>query len=122
MVALPLWATHREIAVVVSPTVLVKESKGPPCITVHANVPVWELDLDSVRLLIRTQDGNETVIGPKTLFADQCGELVAKFDTGQVKDAVSATASGKFQTVTLILEARRLDGSLFSGACTLKVK
>lgn len=103
--------------VAVSPPVIVLKSKGPPCMTLHANIPMREVDLETVQLIIRTRDGTETRLEPRRLFADDCGDLVGKFDGEAIRTAVAGYRSALF-----ILEASRLDGTLFSGGFLVTVK
>jgi hypothetical protein len=113
----PLAATHRSVGVVVSPSVLVQKSSGPPSITVHAHVPWAEVDLDSVSLVLTAVDGSTARVWPVRVFADDCADLVSKFSSPEVRAFLTAT-----QRATFTLEAWRWDGSLFSGSCVVTVK
>jgi hypothetical protein len=110
-----LSANDKDIPIVVSPAMLVLKSKGPPAITLHANVPLPEVIPDSIRLIIQIQ-GGYVAVPPVKVFADLCGDLVAKFDTAVVKDNVRPPSA------TLFIEWVRLDGSVFSGLVLVKVK
>jgi hypothetical protein len=118
-VALPLWATSRECDVVFSPTVLVVKSKAPALVTLHANVPIVAVaDLNSICLRI----GGTTLL-PEKIFADLCGDLVAKFDAEAVKDAAKLVlTTNKKAKVVEIEYALEVDGEALLGSFRLKVK
>lgn len=118
LVATPGSATHRSIDVAVSPAVLILKSQGPARITVHANIAFTDVNHASVVLKVTTMGGTTTVIPavPGDLFADDTGELVAKFDAKLVKNAVTPTQA------LLVFECNKWDGSTFSGAVTVRVR
>lgn len=90
LVSGPAWATNKGEDIVVAPKVLVLKKQSTGQITVHANVPLCAVVADSVRLFIVDDldafDPASAGLVPSSVFADDCGDLVAKFDLAVVKD------------------------------------
>lgn len=117
LMVLPVYATHRSIDVVVSPSVLVTRSRAGTWVTVHANVPIKEVNPDSAWLAIQAADGTMTALEPVRIFPDATGDLVAKFDRDEIRDFLRVP-----QQAVFVFEVYRLDGSLFSGSFVVTVK
>lgn len=98
-------ARGEEIAIVISPSTLNLDSAGE-WVTVHAEIPFSVVDDASVEL---------NGIPVEATFADNRGELVAKFLIGDVKEIVEPGL------VTLTLAGTTIDGGPFSGTDTIRV-
>lgn len=98
-------ARGEEIAIVISPSTLNLDSEGE-WVTVHAEIPFSVVDDASVEL---------NGIPVEATFADNRGELVAKFLIGDVKEIVEPGL------VTLTLAGTTIDGGPFSGTDTIRV-
>jgi len=94
------------VPIVVSPSTINLESQGT-WVTVHAEIPFSDVD----RTASVTLDGIVAV----SIFADDCGDLVAKFAIADVRASVDVG------TVTLTLCGTTTDGSSFSGTDTVRV-
>lgn len=92
---------------VVSPSVIVLGSKSTTAVTVHAEVKRSEVIADTVRL---------NGIRARSVFADSCGDLVAKFDIGLVKAIVEPPSA------TLTLTAELTSGGELTGTDTVPVR
>ena len=93
------------INIKIAPATLNLEFKGP-WITVHTDIPFSEVKTDTVEL-----DG----IPVFSTFADDRGNLVAKFKSADVK-AIVATPEA-----TLTLTGKTLEGDSFAGSDTIRV-
>ena len=96
-----------EVDVQVAPHTLLLSSYQGGEVTVHAAIAYGEVDTESVTL---------NGIAVSWTKADCRGELVAKFDEEAVKAIVDAPSA------TLTLSGMTLDGEIFSGSDTVKVK
>jgi hypothetical protein len=119
LLTLPAMATDRDVDAVFSPAMLVMKSKAPALVTVHANVPILAVeDLDSVCLNI-----GGTTLYPEKIFADLCGDLVAKFDADAVKEAVKLALSVNNKAKTAVVQfALGVDDYALQGSFRVKVK
>lgn len=117
LLALPILATNRAVDVAVSPSVLVTKNKRQPWVTIHANVPIAEVDPDTAQLIILAEDQSELTFAPVKLLADECGDLVAKFDGRQICDVLKAP-----QRATFVFAVLRLDGTVMTGSAVVRVK
>ena len=77
-----------------------------PSVTVHANVSYYLVDAASVKL---------ADIEPTSTFADDCGNLVGKFDRDEICDIVEPPEA------ELTLTADMKDGTSISGTDTIRV-
>jgi hypothetical protein len=115
LLALPLWIGHAfenktsdiVVPIVISPNVVNLLSQGT-WVTVHAEIPYSTVDVQTATV---TLDGIEAV----STFADDRGDLVAKFDLDTVK---SKLLPG---TATLVLSGMTKEGKSFSGTDSIKV-
>lgn len=98
-------AQAQEISIAVSPNVFNLDSQGT-WVTVHADIPYSSVSGASVTL---------NGIPVEATFADDCGDLVAKFDLNTVKAILSL---GAFE---LRLTGLTKDGGTFSGTDTVVV-
>ena len=105
LLAISIWA-DTSIDIVVSPHMLVQKSKTSKWVTVHADVSFRTVAADSVVLYI---DDRAEQIPASSVFSDDRGDLVAKFDFQKVKMAVAPPRA------RLVLRGRLIDNSLFSG-------
>jgi hypothetical protein len=96
------------ITIAISPSVLNLDSQGT-WVTVHAEIPYSTVVGASVTL-----DG----LPVESTFADDRGELVAKFALAQVKDSLKSKVGS---SVTLTLSGTTEDGGTFSGTDTVAV-
>jgi hypothetical protein len=94
------------IAIKISPNCLVLDNPGV-WVTVHADIAYATVDSATVTL---------NGIPVKATFADNRGDLVAKFISGDVKDIVSPPAA------TLTLSGTQKDGEPFSITAVISVK
>lgn len=119
LLTLPAMATDRDVDVVFSPSVLVMKSKAPALVTVHANVPILAVEeLDTVCLNI-----GGTTLHPEKIFADLCGDLVAKFDADAVREAVTLALSANNKAKTAVVQfALGVDNYALLGSFRVKVK
>jgi hypothetical protein len=109
-----VWIDAREvradeglsIAIQIAPSTLLLNASQGGSVTVHADIPYSEVDSTSVKL-----DG----IAATATFADDCGDLVAKFKETEVEAGLSV---GR---VTLTLTGLTTDGTPFRGADTVRV-
>ncbi len=107
VVAAVVIAADLTVVSVVSPSVLVLGSRTTSAVTVHAQIKRSEVLANSVRL---------NGIPATSVFADARGELVAKFDIGQIKALVTPPEA------TLTLTAERTDGSEITGTDVVPVR
>jgi hypothetical protein len=119
--AVQLWATDREIDVAITPSTLARENTANAILTVHANVPLADVIPDSARLIAILPPSREIILEPLKVFADDCGDLVAKFDATPVKDALKPRGA-KNQQITLVFSVTKEDDSIFFGSDTVRVK
>ena len=96
----------QSVVVVVSPSTLVLGSPGQD-ITMHAEIALSVVEASSVRL---------SGLAPNSVFADNRGELVAKFSR-QAVEAIVAPPSA-----ILELTGAKKDGGLFAGTDKLVVR
>ena len=96
-----------DIGIQVSPNVIVLRSKTP-ALTVHTTIQAGTVATGTVTL-------NGT-IAPTSTFADDNGDLVARFNSDQVKGIASPPS------VTLTLTGVTRDGEQFQGSQTVLVK
>lgn len=94
-----------EYCITISPNTLVLNSESQ-VVTVHSNIPYVSVDTVSLTL-----DG----ISATYTKADTCGDLVVKFESGDIKDIV------KPGEVTLTLSGKLKDNSSFSASDTITV-
>lgn len=94
------------IKIKVSPNTIVSASKGT-WVTVHTDIPYHQVDTGTVQL---------NGLSAKTTFADDCGNLVAKFSLDEVKAIV------KPPEATLTLTGATKDGEFFTGSDTVAVR
>lgn len=107
LIAATLWAAE-PVNIMVSPNVLALTSRTTADLTVHADVKWALVDAASVTL---------NGLPALSVFADDCGDLVAKFD----RDAVKALANGSPE-ITLTLTAVLMDGTEIVGSDTIRVR
>ncbi|HOD83232.1 MAG TPA: hypothetical protein PKG77_17595 [Phycisphaerae bacterium] len=110
----PLTAAGDEvtdIAIQVSPNVIALRSNGT-WLTIHADISFAVVDKDSVQLEIEG-----VTLAPQSLFADDCGDLVAKFPLNAVKDIVKDKTSA-----TMTLSGLTIAGDAFVGSATVAVR
>lgn len=107
VVVLAVWAQTVTVVSVVSPSVLVLASKSTVAVTVHAQVRLSLVQAGTVRL---------NGVAPYAVFADNRGELVAKFDLATIKAMVTPPEA------TLTLTAVMKDGSPLVGVDTITVR
>jgi len=89
------------VVIMISPRTLVLDSAGGAAVTVHTNIPLGSVDRTSVEL---------SGIPALFTFADDRGNLVAKFDDAVVKSIVAPPAA------TLTLTGTRLNGPPFAAS------
>lgn len=94
-----------EVAIRIAPSVLILDMAQGGAITVHADIPYRLVDPETVQL-----EG----IAATAVFADNCGNLVAKFDEAAIK------ADRQPGIVALELTGATLDGTAFAGTNTVK--
>ena len=106
-VSLALWAASSvpEGGILVSPSTLVMGSEGV-WVTVHADIPYRIVDAATVTL---------NGVPVSATFADNQGELVAKFQIDSVKNTVSPPSA------VVVLVAKTYDGDEFVAADTVRV-
>lgn len=93
------------IDVDVTPNCVSLTSNGP-MITAHADIPFADVDPSSIELC---------EVSALYVFEDDCdGNLVAKFDSGQIKENLNTP------TAILTLTGKTLDGTKFTGTDTVK--
>jgi hypothetical protein len=100
------------ISIKVSPHVIVMRSPTAQ-LTVHTNIPYGTVDRNSVELGIEPNGGS---LNPLRTFADDRGNLVAKFDLDVVKTMVSADYA------TFTLGGYTTSEARFEGSETVQVK
>lgn len=94
----------------VSPHVIVLPRQSLNWVTVHAEIPFSAVDTtESVEL---------NGIAATAVFADDCGDLVAKFKWEDVMGLIPTPAPA---TMTLALTGTRTDGIEFTGSETVRV-
>jgi len=99
-------ASAGEIAIQVSPSTINLAYQGTR-VTVHADIPYGAVLPDSVVTL--------NGIAATSTFADDCGDLVAKFDVDAVKRIIAPPSAD------LTLEGIDRTGERFSGTDTVRV-
>lgn len=99
-----------QVAVAVSPQTLLLNKAQSGYATVHVSIAYRLVDKKSIRM-------NGLV--PSRTFADDRGELVAKFIEQEVKDLARETGG---KTLKLILIGLTTDGRSFSGTDMVKVR
>ena len=108
--AVGAWSNDSGVTVPikVSPGTIVLASRNEmPVVTVHADIPYSQVAVGSVAL---------NGLGATLCFADDRGDLVAKFSLAKVKAMVSPPEA------TLTLTGATKDGTAFSGSDTVPVK
>ena len=95
-----------DIAITVSPSTIVLGYDKGDRVTVHTDIPLAQVDRASV-----TMNG----ITPLFVKADNCGDLVAKFDQASVEALVEPPSA------TLTLTGLTIDGAPFSGSDDVRV-
>lgn len=95
------------VVIMISPRALVLDSAGGAAVTVHTNLPLGSVDRSSVEL---------SGIPAISTFADDRGNLVAKFDDIAVKNIVAPPQA------TLTLTGARVDGTTFAASETIFVR
>ena len=101
-----------QISIKVSPHVIVMRSPTDQ-LTVHTNIPYRTVDRYSVELVVEPNGGS---LNPLRTFADDRGNLVAKFDLDVVKGMVSPPDA------TFTLGGNTTSGARFEGSETVQVK
>ena len=96
----------RTVTIRVAPGTIAINSKGT-WVTVHAGIPYTVVDASTVEL---------NGISARFCFADDRGNLVAKFTLADIKEIVAPP------TAILTLSGATKDGEPFSGSDTVKVK
>lgn len=94
------------VEIQIAPSTLLLNSSQGGSVTVHADIPYSVVDATSVKL-----DG----IAATSTFADDCGDLVAKFKETEVE---SGLVVGR---ATLTLTGLTTDGTAFWGTDTVRV-
>lgn len=100
------------VPIVISPNVINIDSQGGG-VTVHAEIPYSYVEAGAT--ISTTLDGEE--ITSTSAFADNCGDLVLKFDMEVVKDMLEDDI-GKNVTLELIVDTFEV---VFSGSDDVKV-
>ena len=95
------------VNILVSPQTILIGGDQAPYVTVHAEIAYDLVDVDASLTL----NGIEAAY----TFSDDCGDLVAKFPTDEIKDVVSPGM------VTMTLCGTTMDGASFSGSCQVRV-
>lgn len=115
LMSVPLVAYALEIAIQVSPATLVLDAPQV-WVTIHADVNFALVDTDSEVTLVVS----DASIAATSIFADDRGDLVAKFD----KDAVESLleASVNYATATITLECALDDGTFCSGSQQVTIR
>ena len=103
----------RAVSIRVAPATLAMESAAG-VMTVHAGIRYTDVSKDDTVML----DVNETEIPALYTFADDRGNLVAKFDI----DAVKAEVRDDQEALELMLTGKTTDGDWFVGSATIAVK
>lgn len=111
-IALSVWA-FVDTDIVVSPQVIMLHNDTTPHLTVHAAIPYLIVDADSIQLAIKDVANSE--IDSAFAFADDRGDLVAKFEAAKVKSMLTLGEA------TFILTGSRTDGTSFRGEDTVSV-
>jgi hypothetical protein len=101
----PAGQTTEEVTIQISPGALAINSSGE-WVTVHAEIPYTQVDTESLTL---------NGVSVSWTKADDCGDLVAKFDQSEIKSIVSPPEA------ELTLAGAKLDGTLITGTDTIKV-
>jgi hypothetical protein len=78
-----------EVTITVSPNTLAISSMGNQ-VTIHTNIPAGSVNVSTLELYV---DGSEPPLLAIATFADDRGNLVAKFDMGEVKSIVSVPSA-----------------------------
>lgn len=94
------------VEIQIAPSTLLLNASQGGSVTVHADIPYSIVDGSSVKL-----DG----IAATATFADDCGDLVAKFKETEVKAGLS------LGRVTLTLTGLTTDGTPFRGSDVVRV-
>lgn len=95
------------VSIVISPSTINLQSNGV-WVTVHADIPYSTVDTKTATV---TLDG----IVARATFADNCGDLVAKFAVDEVRDILNPGPA------TLTLAGWTVDGNSFSGTDAVMV-
>ena len=98
------------IDIKIAPATLNLEFEGP-WITVHTNITFAEVNTSTLELTALEFDSISAV----STFADNRGNLVAKFDSADVKEIVAPPEE------TLVLTGETLEGDSFTGSDTIRV-
>ena len=107
------------INITVSPSTLVL-SRDICCVTVHSNISLilmTEDELDSLSASLRLSGPEDDPITPYLIKADDCGDLVAKFDGTDVKTIVGVEPGEVELTLRFTIS-----GESFSASDTIRVK
>ena len=99
------------VAIQVSPSMLVLGSPGK-WVTVHADIPFGAVDT-SLPITITL---NGVMIKAVSCFADDCGDLVAKFELEIVQEFAERPSAA------LTFAGTTRDGAAFTGTATIRVK
>ena len=104
------FADEDTIEIQIAPATLNLEFEGP-WITVHTNITFAEVNTSTLELTALEFDSISAV----STFADNRGNLVAKFDSADVKEIVAPPEE------TLVLTGETLEGDSFTGSDTIRV-
>jgi len=117
LVSPPLLADDQEVDIMVTPNILIPNSapgqssgKGPAqaanLVTVHVDFPLEEIDLE-MPVTLSIVEGETVVeqLEAEKVFADDCGNLVAKFDAQAIEDEES-----EFHRINLLFQASKANG------------
>ncbi|KPK76245.1 MAG: hypothetical protein AMJ79_07475 [Phycisphaerae bacterium SM23_30] len=104
-----------EISIAISPNTLALGSEGV-WVTVHTDISYYKVEHESLTL---NEPSTLSEIEIAWTKADSRGNLVAKFDIDQVKEAVKDQVG---QQVELILKGDDIDGVPFEGSDYINVK
>ncbi|MDD4270630.1 MAG: hypothetical protein PHO07_07290 [Pirellulales bacterium] len=109
MVIAPASAEEARIDIVISPSTVNLDMKGV-WVTVHADIPYSLVDHDVLVTL--------NAVPVKSTFADNRGDLVAKFPVGDVAAILTEYVG---EEVELTLSGTAADGTEFYGTDTIRV-
>lgn len=101
------YAQEIEVTIQVSPSTLVLDGPGK-YVTVHADISLSAVDTAKPVTL--------NGVDASSVFADDCGDLVAKFEQAAIENTVDKPSD------TLTLVGTTVDGVTFSGSDTVMVK
>ena len=111
------FAEDMEIAIRIAPNTLNLDNVVDKCVTVHADIAYITVDDDDANpLKLWSTDPDDDPVVAYDSFADDRGNLVAKFYREEVAEIVAA---GK--EVTLTLTGKTTGGDTFTGSDTIRV-